>query len=168
MLKTHKEEYRRAREEHRRIAPWLYNDKTEVLPGWPCNPGNLIHMSYYLFVADLICGIFHRQDGIIIRPRIPFEWKTFVVKNYPTRYGLVSYECKRSRGKMRLIVKKPHVSADVIIELRGQIGKAIMNNKEVRFKIIKENERKYVELYIPKETEAAEIVINQAELQYLL
>jgi len=163
VLKTHEEEYRRAREEHRRIAPWLYNDKTEGLPGWPCNPGNLIHMSYYLFVADLICGIFHRQDGIIIKPRIPSEWKTFMVKNYPTRYGPVSYEYKRSRDKMRLIMKKPHVSADVIIELRGQIGKAIMNNKEARFKIIKENERKYVELYIPKEIEAAEISLNQAD-----
>ena len=163
VLKTRKEEYKRAREEHRRIAPWLYNDKTEGLPGWPCNPGNLIHMSYYLFVADLICGIFHRRDRIIIRPRIPSEWKTFMVKNYPTRYGSVSYEYKRSCDEMRLTMKKPHVLANVIIELKGQIGKAIMNNKEVRFKIIEENERKYVELYIPKGIEEAEISLNQVD-----
>ncbi len=163
VLKTHNEEYRRAREEHRGIAPWLYNDKTEGLPGWPCNPGNLIHMSYFLFVADLICGIFHKQDRIIIRPRIPSEWKTFSVKNYPTRYGPVSYEYKRNRNEIRLIMKKPHVPADVIIELEGQIGRALMNGKELHFKITKENERRYVELYIPKETEAAEISLNYAD-----
>ena len=38
-----------------------------------------------------------------------------------------------------------------------------MNNKEARFKIIEENERKYVELYIPKEIEAAEMILNQAD-----
>jgi len=38
-----------------------------------------------------------------------------------------------------------------------------MNGKELRFKITKENERRYVELYIPKETEAAEISLNYAD-----
>ena len=86
-----------------------------------------------------------------------------MVKNYPTRYGPVSYEYKRSCDEIRLTMKKPHVLANVIIELKGQIGKAIMNNKEVQFKIIKENERRYVELYIPKGIEEAEIILNQAD-----
>ena len=160
VLKTHMEDYKKVREKHKRIAPWLYSDKTERLPGWPCNPGNLIHMSYYLFVVDLICGISHRQDKILIRPKIPSDWDTFSVKNYPTRYGSISYEYKRNRDEIRLILKKPPVSADVIIEKEGQIGRVLMDNKEVYFRIFERNRRRYVKLYIPEEIKVAEIILT--------
>jgi len=147
VLKSNRE-YEKVREEHRRRAPWLYAETPEGLPGWPCNPGNLVHMSYFLFVADLICGISHRRDSILVRPRVPSGWNFLHVENYPTRYGPISYDYRRKGGEISLNLRKPPVAAEVELGPFEKVRDVFVDDRRVPFEPFESDHGAYVRLSV--------------------
>ncbi|RLE94477.1 MAG: hypothetical protein DRN04_03555 [Thermoprotei archaeon] len=159
VLKSRREDYEKARREHEKRAPWLYTSVSEKLPGWPCNPGNLVHMSYFLFIVDLMCGISHSRDKITIKPRIPSSWNYFSVKNYFTRYGPVSYEYKKEQNTIHLTLRKPYVLAEVITGSLKGVSRALINNKKICFETLEFKGKTYIKLKVPEKIKIAEIVL---------
>jgi len=159
VLKSHREDYEKAKREHEKRAPWLYTSVSEKLPGWPCNPGNLVHMSYFLFIVDLMCGISHSRDKITIKPRIPSSWNYFSVKNYFTRYGPVSYEYKKEQNTIHLTLRKPYVLAEVITGPLKGVSRALINNKKICFETLEFKGKTYIKLKVPEKIKIAEIIL---------
>ena len=127
------EHYRQVRRFCKERVPWLYHEGSEKLFGFPSNPGNLVHMSYYLFVVDLICGISHTTDGKSLRvaPKVPTAWESFAVKNYRTRFGKVSYHLKRTAEGISLELTKPLVAAEVVLGPLLRVRRIAINGVEV-------------------------------------
>ena len=131
--KSAAERYERVRRECKERVPWLYHEGSEKCFGFPSNPGNLVHMSYYLFVVDLICGISHSADAKSLRiaPKVPTDWKRFSVRNYGTRFGEVSYQLEKTAKSISLELIKPSVAAEVVLGPMPAIRRVGINGTEV-------------------------------------
>ncbi|HID95548.1 MAG TPA: hypothetical protein EYP53_05770 [Candidatus Latescibacteria bacterium] len=131
------ERYERVRRHCMERTPWLYHKGSEKLFGFPSNPGNLVHMSYYLFVVDLICGISHGEDEKTLRiaPKVPAAWESFAVKNYRTRFGELSYHLKRRAEGISLELTKPLVAAEVVLGPLPEVRRIAINGVEVEPKL---------------------------------
>lgn len=157
-----REKYYKIKEFCQKRAPYLFNEQSEKMPGWPYNPGNLVHMSYYLFVVDLICGVSHEigKEKLIIYPKIPTDWKYFTLEEYKTRFGSISYEYKRKEENIEFKLKKPSVEAEVILGSLPRVKEAKVNGKKVSFQSLMTPDGDYAKINIKKEDLIAKIVCS--------
>jgi len=155
-----REKYYKVKEFCQKRAPHLFNERSEKMPGWPYNPGNLVHMSYYLFVVDLICGVFHKngKEKLSIYPKIPPDWDYFILEEYRTRFGPVSYQYKRKKGSIEFELKKPFVETEVILGSLPQIKEVKINGKKIHFQSLKTPEGIWVKMNIKEEDLTVKII----------
>ncbi len=154
--------YDRVRRQSKERAPWLYHDGSENLFGFPSNPGNLVHMSYYLFVVDLICGIAHGEDrkSLQVEPKIPTEWENFAVTNFKTRFGQVSYHLKRTAKGISLQLTKPQVAAEVVLGPLPKIRKVVVNGKESKLDLLQTPEGEVAKTKCAKELKIVSLKVG--------
>jgi hypothetical protein len=103
-------------------------EKRQGLLGFPRNNGNLVHMTYFLYLADVIAGVCHDNHELRIRPRIP-GWSQLELRSYPTRFGPVSYQYNQNGSLTKLTICKPAVKA--CLELPWSKGRVMMNDKHL-------------------------------------
>ena len=154
--KSAAERYQRVRHHCKERVPWLYHEGSEKLFGFSSNPGNLVHMSYYLFVVDLICGISHTADGKSLRvaPRVPTAWESFAVRNYRTRFGEVSYQLEKTAEGISLKLTKPLVAVEAILGPLPAIRRLVLNGEEVKPKLLETPEGMVAKIRCSEELES--------------
>lgn len=114
-----------------KIGRWYPEKNREGIFGFPRNHGNLVHMTYFLYLSDVIAGISHTEKGLTIAPKLP-GWPYWRVFRYATRYGAVNYCFEQKGSGLKIQLEKPAVSAVLELPPRKN-AEVLLNGKPVEF-----------------------------------
>lgn len=168
--------YRAHHAEMKRRAPWVYRDldeKDPSLAGGARNPGCLVQLTYWLYCADLICGISAEGPGVKVWPKIPGYMGFFAVTDYSTRHGAVSYRYQREAGRdtrdagdaradrITLSLSKPPVEATVILGPLPAVHEATVGGTPVGFEEIRVGDGAFARIGIPRGEESLVVEVSQ-------
>ncbi|MFH1007433.1 MAG: hypothetical protein V1800_08030 [Candidatus Latescibacterota bacterium] len=144
-------------------SPWVYKDLEEKEPGLPggaINPGCLVQLTYWLYCADLICGISADSGQLKIWPKIPGYMDRFRVRGYHTRHGNVSYQYAKEKGRITFLLEKPAVEALVTLGPLPAIRKVTVGGEMTSFEEVKSGDGCFARLRLPEGEEGVRVEVT--------
>lgn len=145
--------YRAHHAELKARAPWVYKDLDEREPGLPggsSNPGCLVMPTYWLYCADLMCGISVGADRLTIWPKVPGYLTDFRVRGYHTRWGPVSYGLTKTVDGVTLRADLPAIETVLVVGPLSAITRVSIKGREVGFEEVESGDGCFARLSLPK------------------